>query len=151
VRGFVNRLQLIARFCNYLEVATSGINSSEDSSDGYLRSVSDNLRNAAYLQEVCDELNFLGHIRAAFAIVQKVRYTPGEQTSRGTPPKRPCECLPDHRKRLREVIRELGLREPSTANVMKALGEYKMFSVRRDRCAREGTGVWQQGARGTWR
>ena len=53
---------------------------------------------------------------------------PDEKATWGTPPKRPSECLPDHRKRLREFIKELGLEEPAKANIMKALGEYKMFS-----------------------
>ena len=88
----------------------------------------DNLRDAKYLQEVCDALNFLGHVRAAFVILQKTRYVPGETATWGTPPKRPSECLPDLRKRLREAIKEPGLKEPSKADIMKALGEYKMFS-----------------------
>ncbi len=129
VRGFVHRNKLIGRFCDYLEVATSGIDSSQDSSDGYLYTLYDNLRDVDYLQEVCDELNFLGHIRAAFVIVQRIRYVPGEAATWGTPPKRPSECLPDHRKRLREAIKEFGINEPSKADIMKALGEYKMFSV----------------------
>ncbi len=128
VRGFVHRNMLIGRFCDYLEVATSGIDSAQDSSDGYLYSVYDNLGNAEYLQEVCDDLSFLGHIRAAFVILQKVRYVPGEQATWGTPPKRPCECLPDRRRKLLEAIKELKLREPSKPDIVKALGEYKMFS-----------------------
>lgn len=47
----------------------------------------------------------------------------------GTPPKRPSECLPYHRERLREAIKEPDLNEPSKADIMKAMGEYKMFSV----------------------
>jgi len=129
VRGIVPPNMLIKRFCDYLELATSGIDSSQDSSDGYLNSVYDNLGNAEYLQEVCDELNFLGHIRAAFLIVQKVRYVPGERSTWGTPPKRPSECLPSYRKRLREAIKALDLDEPSNADIMKAIGEYKMFSA----------------------
>jgi hypothetical protein len=128
LRGLVHRDQLIARFCNYLDVATNGIDSSQDSSDGYLYGVYDKLRNAEYLQEVCDELNFLGHLRAAFVIVQKVRYIPGEKSIWGTAPRRPSECLPDHRKRLREAIKELDLNEPPKADIVKAVGEYKMFS-----------------------
>jgi hypothetical protein len=61
-------------------------------------------------------------------ILQKVRYVPEEQATWGTPTKRPCECLPDRRRKLREAIKELGLNEPTKANIMKALGEYKMFS-----------------------
>jgi hypothetical protein len=128
VRGVVHRLKLIGRFCEYIPIATCGFENTQDSSEGYLFSVFNNLGDSDYLQEVCDELNFLGHIRAAFAIVQRVRYVPGETATWGKPPSRPCDCLPDHRRRLREAIKELGLEEPSKANIMKALGEYKMFS-----------------------
>jgi hypothetical protein len=128
VRGFVQRGKLIGRFCNYLEVATTGIDTSEDYSDGYLSTLHDALNDSKYLQEVCDELNFLGHIRAALVILQRIRYVPGETATWGTPPKRPSECLPDLRKRLRDAIKECGLKEPSKAGITKALGEYKMFS-----------------------
>ncbi|MEI7688406.1 MAG: hypothetical protein WCL32_25645, partial [Planctomycetota bacterium] len=128
VRGFVHRLKLIGSVCNYVEIAICGIENAQDASEGYLFSVNDNLGDSDYLQEVCNELNFLGHVRAAFVIVQKLRYVPGETANWGTPPKRPAECLPDHRKRLREAIKELDLNEPSKADIVKALGEYKMFS-----------------------
>jgi len=129
VRGVVHRLKLIGRLCAYVDIATCGFENTQDASDGYLYSVYDILGNADYLQEVCDELNFLGHVRAAFVIVQRIRYFPGETATWGTPPKRPSECLPDHRKRLREAFRELDLKEPSKADIMKALGEYMMFSL----------------------
>ena len=128
VRGFVHRLKLIGRLCDYFEIATCGFENAQDANEGYLNSVYENLGDLDYLQEVCGELNFLGHVRAAFVIVQRIRYVPGEAATWGTPPKRPSECLPDHRKRLREAIKELGLNEPSKADIMKALGEYKMFS-----------------------
>lgn len=129
VRGFVHRLKLIGRICDYIEIATCGFENAQDASEGYLYSVYDNLGDPDYLQEVCDELNFLGHVRAAFVIVQRLRYVPGEESKWGTPPSRPSECLPDQRKRLREAIKELDLNEPSKADIMKALGEYKMFSA----------------------
>jgi len=129
VRGTIPGNQLIGRLCNYLDIATSGIDSSQDFSKGYLYSLYENLGDAEYLQEVCDELNFLGHIRAAFVIAQKVRYDPGAQATWGTPTKRPSECLPDRRKRLKGAFEELGLNEPSKGDVMKALEEYKMFSA----------------------
>ena len=129
VRGFVHRLQAIGRLCNYVEIATCGFENDQDSSEGYLYSLNDNLGEHDYLQEVCDELNFLGNIRAAFVIVQRIRYVPGKIAIRGTPPKRPSECLPERRQRLREAIEKHGLKEPSKADIMKALREYKMFSV----------------------
>lgn len=127
-RGFVHRLKLIGRICNYVEIATCGFETTEDSSEGFLYSVYDNLGDPEYLQEVCDELNFVGHIRAAFLIVQRIRYLPGETATWGDPPKRPSQCLPDHRRTLREAIEELELNEPSKTDVRKALEEYKMFS-----------------------
>jgi hypothetical protein len=127
-RGFVHRNQLVGRLTKYIAIATNGIDSADDYSEGYLSSVSHNLSDLDYLQEVCAELNFVGHIRAAFVLVQRVRYVPGETLSVGNPPRRPRECLPDRRNRLREAIKDIGLNEPTTAEIMKALSEYKMFS-----------------------
>lgn len=127
VRKCIDRLQLIGRICKYIEIAMCGFESTQDASEGYLDSVYQNLRDPDYLQEVCDELNFLGHIRAAFVIVQRIRYVRGEKGTLGTPPHRPSECLPTRRRRLREAIGQLGLNEPSTADIIKALHEYKMF------------------------
>ncbi len=129
VRGFVHRLKLIGRVCDYVEIATCGLENDQDASEGYLCSVYNNLGDPDYLKEVCNELNFLGHVRAAFLIVQRIRYVPGETSKWEIPPSRPSECLPDHRKRLREAVKELGLNEPSKADIMKALGEYKMFTA----------------------
>ncbi len=129
VRGFVHRLQMIGRLCNYVEIATCGFENDQDSSEGYLYGVYDNLGDPDYLQEVCDELNFLGNVRAAFAIVQRIRYVPGETVIRKAPPKRPSECLPDRGKRLREAIKKCDFNEPSKTDIMKALCDYKMFSV----------------------
>ena len=129
VRGVVNRLKLIGRVCDYVEIATCGLEDAQDASEGFLYKVYDNLGDPDYLQEVCDEVNFLGHVRAAFLIVQRIRYVPGETVKWGKPPGRSSECLPDQRKRLREAIKELDLKEPSKADILKALGEYKMFTA----------------------
>jgi len=80
-----------------------------------------------YLQEVCNELNFLGHVRAAFVIVQRIRFLPGEKAVWGMP-KRSSDCLPTQRKVIRDTIDELGLGEPSKNDIMVALIEYKMFT-----------------------
>jgi hypothetical protein len=128
VRGVVNRNKLISRFCNYIQIATCGIETSQDYSEGYLYSVYDILGDPDYLQEVCKELNFLGQIKAALLIVQRVRYIPGEVATWGKPPSRPSECLPDQSKELRQSICELELNEPPSTDVMKALSDYKMFS-----------------------
>jgi HKD family nuclease len=128
VRGIVHRLKLVGRVINYIEIATHGFDTPQDYCEGYLNSVYDNLGDPDYLQKVCHELNFLGHVRAAFVLVQRLRYVPDEKATWGTPPKCPSECLLDHRKRLREFAKELDLDEASKANIMKALGEYRMFS-----------------------
>ncbi len=73
-------------------------------------------------------VDLVGHVRAAFVIVQRLRFVPNEHFPWGPAPKRPSECLPDHRKQLRELFKELGLEEPSKADIMKAMSEYKMFS-----------------------
>jgi hypothetical protein len=129
-REVVHRHMFIDRLCNYLEVATSGIESDNDYTEGYVCTVYENLGgDTDYLQEVCNDLNFLGHLRAALLIVQKVRFVPGEQTTRGAPPKRPSECLSYIRDKLKNTITQLGLNEPSVQEVMKAVEEYKMFSA----------------------
>lgn len=126
-RGVVHRLKLIGRLNAYVEIATYGIESAEDGCEGYLSTIGKNLGHSVVLQEVCDELNFVGHVRAAFVLAQRIRYVPGETLRVGNPPKRPCECLPDRRKRLQAAIKRFKLAEPAKADIMKALGEYKMF------------------------
>ena len=129
-RGVVHRHMFIERLCNYLAVATSGIESDDDYTKGYLRTVYENLGgDTGYLQEVCDDLNFLGHLRAALLIVQKVRFVPGEQVKWGSSPKFPSNCLPSIKDKLNGTINKLGLKEPSKVEVMKAMDEHKMFSA----------------------
>ncbi len=128
-REVVHRHMFIDRLCNYLEVATSGIESDNNYSEGYLYTLCENLGgDTDYVQEVCNDLNFLGHLQAALLIVQKVRFVPGEQTTWGPSPKCPSDCLPSIRDKLKGTINELGLDELSKEEVMKALDEYKMFS-----------------------
>lgn len=129
VRGIVHRNKLIGRICDYLQIATSGIDTDQEYSEGYLCSASDNLDDTEYLQEIIDELNFLGHLWAALVIVQKVRFKPGEQSALYIPPKRVRDCLPHIAGRLRNTIHELGLKEPSGKEVVRALEEYKMLTA----------------------
>ena len=129
VRGVVNRFKFIDCLCNYLEIATTGIDSDNDYSEGYLYTLNGNLDgDTNYLQEVCDELNLLGHLHAALLVVRKVRFVPGEQTTWGAPPKRPSECLSYIGDKLKNTIIRLGLKEPSVQEIMKAMEEYKMLS-----------------------
>jgi hypothetical protein len=130
VRGRVHRGMLVGRVCQYVRTATCGVDTDEAFSEGYLYSVHDNLGDSDYLREVCDELNFLGHLRAALLIAQKVRYTPGEKGTdwTPTPPKGPSDCLPDHRKQFAAAVAEVGLTMPSRPQIMTALREYNVFS-----------------------
>ena len=128
VRGVVNRHQLIGRICDYLEIATSGSDPKEDR-DGYLCSLFENLGgDSRYLKEVINELNFLGHLRAALVIVQKVRFVPGEKAPWGAL-QRPSDSLPQLKEQIKDTITELVLEEPSRQEVMKALEEYNMFTA----------------------
>ncbi len=128
VRGVVHRPMVVGRLMNYVRIATHGWETEQDYCEGYLNSVDDNLGDIEYLQGACDDLNFLGHVRAAFVIVQRLRFVPDEKALWGPAPKRPSECLSDPRKQLREIVEELGLKEPPRADILKALVEYKMFS-----------------------
>jgi hypothetical protein len=129
LRGVVNRHMLIDHLCNYLYVATSGIESDSDYSEGYLYTLYDNLDgDTEYLQEVCDSLNFLRHLVAVLVIAQKVRFLPGEKDKWGQAPKRRSECLPTIKNKLKNTIKELGLNEPSEQEVINVLEEYKMFT-----------------------
>lgn len=129
-RGVVKRGKLIGRFCDYIDIATSGIEREKDPCDGFLYSVSDNLGgDCELLQEVCDETNFPGELRAILLIVQKVRYIPGEQSTYGPAPQRPKECLQAWSKRIRATLEEVGVEEPSKNDVRKALEDYRMFST----------------------
>lgn len=129
VRGVVPRGQLIGRLVDYLGVATSGIDTAQDYSEGYLYTVYDNLGGASdYMQEVCDDLNLIGHLWATLVIAQRARYVPNEQPKDWTPPKSPSECLPHVRKMLRNAVKELDLKKPSLKQVRRALEEYNMFS-----------------------
>jgi hypothetical protein len=128
IRGRVHRGMLVGRVCQYLQTATCGIDTDEAFSEGYLYSVHDNLGDSDYLREVCDELNFLGHLRAALLIAQKVRYTPGEKAVQWTPPQRPSECLPHIRKMLASAVAKVGLSMPTRPRIMTALREYNVFS-----------------------
>jgi hypothetical protein len=123
VRDVVHRDHLIGRLCRYLEIATRGVTVSEESSGGYLLSLHENLSNTRYLREVSEKTNLLGHLRAILLIAQHVRFRPGERTNW----RHFTDSLQHQSRGLRDTIREVRLNEPSTASIMKALEEYKMF------------------------
>jgi hypothetical protein len=128
VRGVVEKARLIGFVGRFLDLAMNG-DEEADIPDGYLATVYDNLdRDSAYLQKLCDELNFLGDIRAAFVLLQKVRFLPDEKSKWSPPAKRPHECLPQRREELRKAIMILGLQEPTHAQVVQALEDYRMLN-----------------------
>jgi hypothetical protein len=129
VRKVIDREKFIGRLCTYLEIASAGIDLDNDFSEGYLHTLDKNLSgDTKYLQEVCDELNLLGHLYAALGIVQKVRYVPNEKVKWGQPPKRPSECLPTIKDTVKNTIEGLGLSHPPKQRIIEALREYNMFS-----------------------
>ena len=129
VRGIVPQGQLVGRMCRYLEIATGGTEEEDYRSEGYLTTVFENLSgNSHYMQEIIDELNFLGYLLAALVIVQKVRFIPGERLPKMKSPERPSESLPHVSGQIRDTIKQLRLKQPSEEQVTKALTEYNMFT-----------------------
>ena len=124
VRGVVSRNQLMPRICNYIAIASGGLDDSHPNACvGYLHSVCENIGDTEYLQEACRELNFLGHIGAALVIAQKVRYEAGDQQVKNL-----GECLMAPKRRLYDAIASVNLAAPSPKEVMAALEQYNMFS-----------------------
>ena len=113
---------MIGRVLPMIQIAVAGLPASDDESEGFLSSVSMNLRNTAYLQDVCDEHGMLAHIRAAFMILQRIR------APLDNPPSRPRDCLVDKRYAIRNAIRDLKLKEPSFKQVAEALKSFAAFT-----------------------
>lgn len=127
-RNTVKGGRLIGAVIRMLEVATSGKDTEKEWFDGYLYSLWDSLGgDVELLQEVCDEMNYCGEIRAALLIAQHVRYQPGEILF-GRQIKRPKETLSMQEKMVSDAIRECELRRPVSADVQKALERYRMLS-----------------------
>lgn len=124
-----NRYKCIKRILTYVDLATHGLNDGDDYCEGYLSNIYNNISDSEYLQEVCNELNFLGHVRAAFAIAQSYRYVPNEQAKLEKPPMSPRECFPDRQKLLCETIARMGLNEPGPDCIMMVLKKYNIFST----------------------
>ncbi len=126
VRGVIPREMVVGYLCRLLEVASNGDDEDEES-EGYLTSVATNLGDSAYLQKVCAELNFIGHLRAALLIAQRVRFVQGERLRGLANPMRPGECLPHITSTLKGAMEQLGLEAPSSDDISTALIEYNMF------------------------
>ncbi len=130
VRGVVKRGGLTGAVSRCIEVATAGVEADDQSCEGYLLAVADNIQDEELLQQASDNVNFAGHVRAALLIAQRVRFDPDESDRYGPPPKRPKECLPTLASKVREAFADAGLAEPSRKDVMEALEHYRMFTDR---------------------
>jgi hypothetical protein len=128
VRGVVKRGGVVGPVICCIEVATAGVNTKDQTFNGYLLAVADNLQDEDVLQQASDKVNFAGHIRAALMIAQRVRFDPKESDRYGPAPKRPKDCLPTASSKVRDTFAHVGLAEPSKKDVMDALEQYQMFS-----------------------
>lgn len=129
VRNVVKKPRLISQVLRCVQVATSGIDTRQDQSDGYLDRLARNLRgDPALLREVCEEVNFAGQVRAALLIAQVARFVPDEKPMYGPPATRPVECLRDWFKKMEDSFCTAGLNRPSNEKVLEALKQYHMMS-----------------------
>jgi hypothetical protein len=127
-RGVVKSGRLIAPINRMLAVATSGLETSKESFDGYLYALWDSLNgDVSLLQEVCDENNYCGEIIAALLIVQSVRFQPGEVLN-GKKVNRPQETLVKQYNLVWDSLSECDLYEPTTEQVREALERYNLFN-----------------------
>ncbi|MHB1425605.1 MAG: hypothetical protein ACYC3I_20750 [Gemmataceae bacterium] len=127
-KKYVTWGQLVGQLCTFIEIATGGIDTETDTCNGFLTAISDNLDDAELLQEVSDATKFVGNIRAALMIAQKVRFNPKEQGLYGPPPKRPRECLPTLAQKVKGTFAKVGLAEPPKKDILEALEYYCMFT-----------------------
>ena len=126
--GVLPRNRVVGYLIEHIPLAVQGVETEDDVGQGFLFAVHDNLGDCDAIQEACDEEQFLANVFAAFAILQKVRFTPNETSQYGTVPSRPLECFPATRKRLREAIKEIDLVLPTKEDVLEALRAYAMFT-----------------------
>lgn len=128
-RDIVKRGVLIGRFCDWIELTTSGRATEKESFDGYLYSLWDSLGgDVATLRKVCADNHYCAEIRAILLIVQKVRYVPGEVPQYDKPPQSQKDVLKRQASTVRECISECKLAEPSREEVREVLERYRMFS-----------------------
>ena len=127
-RDVVKRGHLIGKLVTLLEVATRGKDTEKEWFYGYLYTVYDSISgDVDLLQEVCDENNYCGEIRAALVIVQMVRFQSGEVLY-GKEIERPKQTLELQSEMVNEAITECDLKHPSNDDVRNALEGYRMFS-----------------------
>lgn len=128
-RGFVPRMKVIGRLCEWCELATSGRDTETEFFNGYLFSMWNNLDgDEELLQSVVDEHRFCAELRAMLLIAQKLRYVPGEIPSYDKPPKSQKDVLKKQSEIIGDAIAECGLEEPYEAQVREVLERYQMFT-----------------------
>ena len=121
---------LIKWLCVWIDLATSGRESEEDSFVGYLYSLWDSLSgDSTMLAKVCEDHHYCAEIRAILLIAQKVRYKPGEVSSDGKPILSPRDVLKDQASTIADCFESCGLEEPPREEVSAALDRCRMFTA----------------------
>ena len=122
-RVFVKRLFFVKWLCDWIELATSGRDSEEDSFYGYLYSLWDSLNgDLMTLDKACEDHHYCAEIRAILLIAQKVRYVPGEIPKNDKPPLSQKDVLKAQASTITECFAECGLDEPTHEEMLAALG-----------------------------
>ncbi|MEO8275815.1 MAG: hypothetical protein ABI639_06315 [Thermoanaerobaculia bacterium] len=130
-RGVIPAPWLIGRICDYLRIATGGIEHDTDFCEGYLASVSANVRSASIVGEAMGEVNFVGHLFAALIVAQVTRFKVQEAQvvlSQTAPKVHPSQLLPTIVDAVRGCLRDLRIAEPEVSDVAVALGEYGVLT-----------------------
>jgi hypothetical protein len=129
-RVYVNRFFFIKWLCDWIELATCGRESEDDSFDGYLYSLWDSLSgDHITLGKVCADYHYSAEVRAILLIAQKVRYVPGEVTLYDRPPLSQTDVLKGQATTITECFASCGLDEPTHEDVLAALERYRIFSA----------------------
>ncbi len=129
-RVYVKRLFFVKWLCDWIELATSGRESEEDSFGGYLYSLWDSLGgDRVTLRKVCEDHHYCAEVRAILLIAQKVRYVPGEIPKYDKPPLSQKDVLKSQAIAITDCFASCGLDEPTHEEVLAALERYGMFSA----------------------
>jgi hypothetical protein len=129
-RVYVKPSYLIKWLCDWIELATSGRTSEEDSFDGYLYALWDSLSgDYITLGKVCKDHHYCAEVRAILLIAQKVRYVPSEIPMNGRPPLSQKDVLKTQASTITHCFASCELDEPSHEEVSAALERYRMFSA----------------------
>jgi hypothetical protein len=134
-RGIVKAGKVIEYIRMFIELATIGRDAlgqdaSNESFDGYLCSFHASLEgNVELLREVRGETNYIGQVRAALLIAQKVRFEQKPDLLSSTPqPSRPRTALVYYAGAVRQAIITCDLNEPLAVEIRRALESYQMLT-----------------------